>query len=112
VVTVTAGNGQAERLAELAGEYVKGVLADIDVIVDKAAARAREIPDCPGLAREVAALRVVLGEVLLRVAVLEQDLYERDQAARGKPAVRHDPLREGTFKGHVRELERPKGRVR
>ncbi len=109
---MTAGNGHAERLLELVGEHVKGVLADVDVIVDKAAARAREIPDCPGLAREVAALRVVLGEVLLRVAVLEQDLYERDQAARGKPPVRRDPLLQGTFKGHVRELAQPRERAR
>jgi hypothetical protein len=68
----------------------------VNLIVDKAAARAREIPDQPELARQVTAMWTVLGEVLLRVAVLEQDLYERDQAAKGKPAQRHG------FRGHVR----------
>ncbi len=72
----------AKHLLALADDYVKGVLADVDVIVDKAAARAREIPDQPQLAREVAALRVVVGELLCRVAVLEFDLQERDAERR------------------------------
>lgn len=63
---------------ELVGPYVQGVLADVNVIVDKAAARAREIPDQPELARQVAAAWQVIGELLTRVAVLEYDLQERD----------------------------------
>jgi hypothetical protein len=93
---VTDGGDPAARLLELAGEWAKGVLADVTILSEKAAARAREIPDAPELAREVRALWTVLGEVLLRVAVLEQDLYERDQAAKGKPVIRHG------FKGRKR----------
>jgi hypothetical protein len=63
---------------ELVGTYVQGVMADVDLIVAKAAARAREIPDQPELARQVAAMWTVLGEVLMRVAVLEHDLQERE----------------------------------
>ncbi|HEY2957365.1 MAG TPA: hypothetical protein VGM21_04015 [Actinomycetota bacterium] len=76
------GDDPAARLLELAGEYVQGVLADVDVIVSKAAARAREIPDRPELARQVAAMWTVLGEALMRVAVLEKDLEERDAERR------------------------------
>jgi hypothetical protein len=79
---VTGRDEHAGRLLELVGPYVQGVLADIDVIVDKAAARAREIADQPQLAREVTALRVVVGELLCRVAVLELDLEERDAERR------------------------------
>jgi hypothetical protein len=75
-------NGQAERLLELVGPYVQGVVADIDVLTAKAAARAREIPDRPELARQVEAMWTVLGEVLMRVAVLEKDLEERDAERR------------------------------
>jgi hypothetical protein len=69
----------AERLLELAGEWAKGVLADVTVLAEKAAARAREIPDQPQLAREVAALRVMVAELVVRVSVLELDLEERDR---------------------------------
>jgi hypothetical protein len=68
----------AERLLELVGPYVAGVLDDVTVIVDKAAARAREIPDRPELVRQVEAMWSVIGELLMRVAVLETDLQERD----------------------------------
>ena len=68
----------AERLLELVGPYVQGVLDDVNVIVDKAAARAREIPDRPELVRQVEAMWTVIGELLMRVAVLEKDLEERD----------------------------------
>jgi hypothetical protein len=54
------------------------VLDDVTVIVDKAAARAREIPDRPELVRQVEAMWSVIGELLMRVAVLETDLQERD----------------------------------
>jgi len=72
----------ARRMLELAGPYLQGVLADVEVIVDKAAARAREIPDQPQLAREVVALRVMVAELTVRVAVLELDLEERDAERR------------------------------
>jgi hypothetical protein len=68
----------AERLLELVGPYVQGVLADVDVITSKAAARAAEIPDRPELVRQVEAMWTVIGELLMRVAVLETDLQERD----------------------------------
>jgi hypothetical protein len=74
-----ARRAPAERLLELVGPYVEGVLADVNVIVDKAAARAREIPDRPELARQVEAMWTVIGELLMRVAVLETDLQERDK---------------------------------
>jgi hypothetical protein len=68
----------AERLIELVGPWVQGVFDDVNVIVDKAAARAREIPDQPELARQMTAAWQVIGELLCRVAVLETDLQERD----------------------------------
>lgn len=79
---VSAQHDYAERLIELAGEWAKGVLADVTVLSEKAAARAREIPDQPELARQVAAAWTVIGELLCRVAVLEKDLEERDAERR------------------------------
>jgi hypothetical protein len=72
----------AKQLLALAGEWAKGVLADVTVLSEKAAARAREIPDQPQMAREVAAAWTVIGELLCRVAVLEKDLEERDAEKR------------------------------
>jgi hypothetical protein len=64
---------------ELVSPYVQGVMVDVDLIVSKAAARAREIPDQPELARQVDAMWTVLGEVLMRLAILEDDLKARDR---------------------------------
>jgi hypothetical protein len=79
---VPDGSNPAERLIELAGEWAKGVLADVTVLSEKAAARAREIPDRPELVRQVEAMWTVIGELLMRVAVLEYDLQERDAERR------------------------------
>jgi len=87
---VADGADPAARLLGLAGEWAKGVLADVTVLSEKAAARAREIPDQPELARQVAAAWNVIGELLCRVAVLEYDLQERDaqrRRRRGRPGA-------------------------
>jgi hypothetical protein len=79
---MTARQEPGERLIELAGEWAKGVLADVTVLSERAAARAREIPDQPELARQVAAAWTIIGELLCRVAVLEKDMEERDAERR------------------------------
>jgi hypothetical protein len=79
---MTARQEPGERLIKLAGEWAKGVLADVTVLSERAAARAREIPDQPELARQVAAAWTIIGELLCRVAVLEKDMEERDAERR------------------------------
>jgi hypothetical protein len=69
-------------LADLVDAWARGKLQDIDTIVDKAAARAREISDVPGLRREVDALRLLVGELCIRMRVLELAQEERDGVRR------------------------------
>lgn len=75
-------------LMELAGQHAKGVLADTTDLLALAQARVQEIPSQPKLIRQVAALERMVGELLVRVAVLEHDLEERDKAARRRAGRR------------------------
>jgi len=73
-----AARTRLPELADLVDTWTRGKLADVEVIVSKAEARAREISDVPDLRREVDALRVLVGELIFRVRVLELAQEERD----------------------------------
>jgi hypothetical protein len=70
------------KLLDLAGDYVKGTLADIDSLTSSAEERAQQIPEVPELVRTVRALRFVVGELTVRLAALELEVKELKEAKR------------------------------
>jgi hypothetical protein len=81
----TPSADQTRALAELLRDYVQGALTDIDTILLSAESKAREIPKVPGLARELDAHGQVLGELLIRLTVLEQAVGELLEANGRQP---------------------------
>jgi len=74
-VTILPDQGDPRRVGELLGDWVGAKLAEVDGLVAEARSRVEAIPD-------QRTLWLLVGEVIVRLAVVEQELAELRKAAR------------------------------